>query len=70
MNYTCIGCHKDFIGSAAYPKSYCPECDGTNALLRKEAERWAGLTPDQKCDELKKRLDEMHQRSQWDGRIG
>lgn len=63
-------CGAMFSTSASSFKYLCDECDGTNAAKRAEAERWAALTPDQKCEELKVRLESLERRSQWDGRIG
>lgn len=66
---TC-SCGAEFNTSASTYEWLCPECDGTNAKKRAEAERWAALTPDQKIEELKARIEVLERRSQWDGRIG
>ena len=59
IDWECWQCKTRVTGSSSRYGSLCNECDGTNARKRQEVERWASLSLEQKCDELKARLDAM-----------
>lgn len=66
----CPICGDPVASRAAEYGRRCRKCDGTEERERKEAERWAALTSDQKADELLQRVVALEQRSRRDGRIG
>ncbi len=66
----CAKCQASFTTSASNYGNLCEECDGTNEAKRKESARWFRLTPSQRIEELRKRVEALEQSSQWDGRIG
>ncbi len=65
INKSCATCNKEFITSAASGRYLCEDCDGTTARKKAEADRWAKLTPDEKCNELLARVEWLEQKSQW-----
>ena len=70
INLTCGRCGREFAASAQSARWLCDDCDGTTARRAAEEARWAGLTADQKADELRRLLLAHMRESQWDGRIG
>lgn len=66
----CRRCGSTFGQSASNHRSLCDECDGTNDKIRSEESRWKAMTADQKCDELRERLNRVECQVDSDGLIG
>jgi hypothetical protein len=59
----CTWCGKNF-GCSEF-RLLCQECDGTNAKLRAEEERWAALSIEDKVNELRNMIMDLQTRINW-----
>ena len=70
INMECPRCHNSFTTSASSCRYLCSDCDGTNAAIKAEEDRWAALSVDKKLDELRQMVLGIKAAQSWDGRIG
>ncbi len=65
----CVWCGQLTMHSAS-ELPQCDRCSGREEERAAEAARWAGLSLEQKVEELKTVVDGLRSASRWDGRIG